>query len=269
MSASAPPSLPAEEHVTYRNLPQGRVRSRRLGQQRPGIPPVVVVMGMAVADYLMPGLACLAEWTEAHLVELPGFAGSGEPSRKLTVGGYAETVAAWLDAADLGQVVLAGHSSGTQTAARAARLRSATVAALVLASPTIDPKARSWTRLLMYWRLDGRYPTPGLNASHKPEWRRAGARRLIHAVHAHLHDHLADTIPQLTMPVLVLRGRDDRLLSSQWARELVKLAPHGGFAEMPGPHTFPWVAPGAWSPPIRALVNETTNSDEANVRRRH
>jgi pimeloyl-ACP methyl ester carboxylesterase len=256
MSESTPPPLPAEEHVSYRELPQGRVRSRRLGQRRPGVPPVVVIMGMAVASYLMPAVACLAEWTEAHLIELPGFGGSGEPSRELTLRDYAETVAAWLDAADIGQVVLVGHSSGTQTAARAAGLRPDTVAALVLASPTIDPMARSWTRLLVYWWLDANYPTPGLIASHKPEWRRAGAWRLAHAVHAHLRDRLEDTIPQLTMPVLVLRGRDDRLLSARWAHEIASLARHGQFAEMPGPHTFPWIVPQDWSPPIRALAKQ-------------
>jgi pimeloyl-ACP methyl ester carboxylesterase len=213
-------------------------------------------MGMAVASYLMPALACLAEWTEAHLIELPGFAGSGEPTGRLTVPGYAETVAAWLDAAGLGQIVLAGHSSGTQVAAQAATLRPGTVAALVLASPTIDPKARSWIRLLAYWQLDGRYPTPGLTASHKPEWRRAGGRRLINAVQAHLHDHLEDTVPRLSMPVLVLRGRDDQLLSPQWARHLASLAPHGRLEILPGPHTFPWVTPAGWSPLIRALAGQ-------------
>lgn len=135
------------------------------------------------------------------------------------------------------------------------------MAALVLASPTIDPKARSWIRLLIYWRLDGRYPTPGLTASHKPEWRRAGARRLVRTVRAHLRDHLEATIPRLTMPVLVLRGHDDRLLSPRWARELAGLARTGQFAELPGPHTFPWVAPSAWSPPIRALTSQIRSPD--------
>lgn len=250
------PTMPEEEHVTYRELPQGRVRSRRLGQRRADVPPVLVVMGMAVADYLMPGLAAFAEWTEAHLIELPGFGGSGKPPREPDVRGYGEVVADWLDAAGIGPVILVGHSSSTQVTAHTAALRPQTVAALVLASPTIDPKARSWPRLLVQWRLDARYPTPGLQESHKPEWRRAGLRRLIHLVRVHLRDRLEDTVPRLPMPVLVLRGDHDRLLSKRWTHELVEQARDGRLATMPGPHTFPWVAPRAWNQPVRQLATQ-------------
>lgn len=135
--------------------------------------------------------------------------------------------------------------SGTGRRETPSSARAGSDAALVLANPAIDPKARSWIRLLAYWRLDGRYPTPGLTASHKPEWRRAGWRRLINAVQAHFHDHLDDTVPRLSMPVPVLRGRDDRLLSPQWARHLASLAPHGRLEILPGPHTFPWSLPRA------------------------
>lgn len=250
------PTMPAEEHVTYRELPQGRVRSRRLGARRAGVPPVVVVMGMAVADYLMPGLAALAEWTEAHLIELPGFGGSGEPPREPDVRGYGEVVAGWLDSAGLGPVILIGHSSSTQVTAHTAALRPKTVTGLVLASPTIDPKARSLPRLLVPWWLDARYPTPGLQDSHRPEWRRAGPRRLAHPVRVHLRDRLEDVVPELPMPVLVLRGDHDRLLSRRWADELVGRARDGRSATMPGPHTFPWVAPQAWNQPVRELATE-------------
>lgn len=74
---------------------------------------------MAVSDYLMPAVAELGRWTRAHLVELPGFAGSGEPTRQLDVPGYAGAVVEWLDVAGPGRC--AGRdSSGTQVAARAA-----------------------------------------------------------------------------------------------------------------------------------------------------
>jgi pimeloyl-ACP methyl ester carboxylesterase len=171
-----------------------------------------------------------------------------------------------LDTAGLGQVVLAGHSSRTQVAAQAATLRPGTVAALVLASPTIDPKARSWIRLLAYWRAGRPLPDPGPDrlpqAGVAP--RRLARRRLAPA-----HQRRAGSSPRppgrhrspLSMPVLVLRGRDDRLLSPQWARHLASLAPHGRLEILPGPHTFPWVTfpwvtPAGWSPLIRALAGQ-------------
>ncbi len=179
------PRLPAEMLMRYHDVPEGRMRSRVIGQRRPGMPSIVVVQGMAVSDYLLPGLAAVGTWTEAHLVDVPGYAGSGDPTRDLDVRGYGEAVAHWLGEAGLDKVVLAGHSSGTQVAAYAATIAADSVAALALASPTIDPIARSLPRLLLRWRLDARSPSPGLERNHTPEWKRAGPRGLAHLVRVH------------------------------------------------------------------------------------
>lgn len=236
----------------HRTLPLGRMRSRTIGDRRGGVPEAVVVMGMAVADYLMPAVAELGSWTRAHLVELPGFAGSGEPPRELSVSDHGDAVAHWLDAAALGPVVLIGHSSGTQVAARAATRRPDATAALVLASPTVDPAARSWLRLFVRWRLDGRHEPPGLSESHVPEWRRAGPRRLVHLVREHLRDDLEASVAAVRAPILILRGREDRLLTRPWAYHLAQRAGNGAVVELPGAHTFPWLDPGAWSEPVCA-----------------
>jgi hypothetical protein len=57
--ASAPPqtraSTPAEVETAFRELPLGRMRSRAVGARRDGVLEVVLVMGMAVSDYLLPG----------------------------------------------------------------------------------------------------------------------------------------------------------------------------------------------------------------------
>jgi pimeloyl-ACP methyl ester carboxylesterase len=239
----------------HRDTSAGRIRSRSVGEPRPGVPEVVLVQGMAVADYLMPAVAELGLWTRAHLVELPGFAGSGEPTRRLDVPGYAAAVVEWLDAVELGAVVLAGHSSGTQVAARAAVSAGARrVAAVVLASPTVAPVARPLPRMLLRWQLDGRHEPPGLTGSHLREWRRAGVRGLLHLVRVHLRDRIEESVPAMTVPLLVLRGADDRLTTTQWARGLAAAAPSGRYQELPGAHTFLWADPGSWSEPVRQLA---------------
>lgn len=234
------------------------MRSRALGTPRDGVPEVVLVQGMAVADYLVPGLAALGRWTRAHLVELPGFAGSGEPPRELDVAEYGAAVAAWLDGAGLERVLLMGHSSGTQVAARAAARRPPAVRGVVLASPTVDPRFRGWARLSLAWQLDGRHEPPGLTDSHLPEWKRAGLSRLVHVVRVHLADRLEDVVPRLSVPVLVLHGDEDRVCREQWARELAARARDGRFASMPGAHSFPWADPDAWSDPIRRLAEKAS-----------
>jgi pimeloyl-ACP methyl ester carboxylesterase len=164
----------------------GVMRSRTVGTPRAGIPQVVVVPGLAVADYLQPALCELGAWTRAHLVELPGFSGSGEPPHPLDVGQFTDAVVQWLDASGLSGVVLAGHSSGTQVAARVAVRRPRDVRALVLASPTIDPRFRSLRRVLLAWRRNHALEPPSLDAQHTSERQRAGLRRVRHALSAHL-----------------------------------------------------------------------------------
>src|SRR5215203_6061556 len=94
-----PPRLPDEMLLRYTDVPEGRVRTRVLGRRQPEALPVVVVQGMAVSDYLLPACAALGSWTEAHLFDVPGYAGSGRPTGRLDVRGYGESVVRWFEAA--------------------------------------------------------------------------------------------------------------------------------------------------------------------------
>ncbi|MDR7300107.1 alpha/beta fold hydrolase [Haloactinomyces albus] len=242
---------PDEYLVRHVPTPQGRIRSRTLGHRREHAPPVVSLMGMGVSDYLIPAVHAHTGWTQAHLVDLPGLAGSGPATHPLDVAGYARSIGSWLDAADLPPVVLIGNSSSTQVAAHVAAMRPHQVCVLVLASPTVDPKARSWPRILFFWNKDSQYPLPGLQQQHTPEWARAGVRQFVHLISAHLGDRLEEVIGEVRCPVLVLRGEHDKLSTESWARRLAGLAADGRFAAMPGPHSFVWTAPAAWCEPIR------------------
>ena len=167
-------------------------------------------------------------------------------------------MADWLRENDLPPVILAGHSSGTQIAAHAAAACPDRVAATVLASPTVDPKARSVPKALYYWRRDAQYPMPGLEENHRPEWHRAGFRQLVHLMRAHLRDRLEETVPRIRGPLLVLLGEQDKLCTERWARELVDRAEDGRLVTVPGPHTFLWKDPRSWSEPLRQLAARET-----------
>lgn len=255
---SPPPQLPREMLLRYIDVPEGRIRTRVLGRRRAGVPPIVVVQGMAVSDYLLPACAALARWTEVHLLDLPGYAGSGQATKYLNVHGYGQTVAHWLEAVDLDRCMMVGHSSGTQVAAWAGLLCPTRVAAVALASPTIDPMARSLPKLLFYWRLDARAPSPGLELNHIPEWKRAGARGIAHLVKVHLHDRIEQQVRRLPMPVLALRADHDRLTTDAWMQELAAIGRHVQWRKVPGAHTFVWTDPEAWSEPLTRLAERTT-----------
>jgi pimeloyl-ACP methyl ester carboxylesterase len=236
----------------------GTMRSRTLGVRRPGVPEIVMIQGMTVSDYLLPGLGALAEWTRTHLIDLPGCSGSGEPPHEMSVPEFADAVAGWLDAQRIGPLLLAGQSSGTQVAAETAVSRPDRVAGVVLAGPTMDPAARRMLPVLRRWWIDrGREPV-SLDRVHAPERKRVGWRRLGHVLRAHLDHAIEEPVTALRMPVLVLGGHDDPISPPAWARRVAMLAAEGSFVELPGPHTFCWRYPDAWSPPIHDFARRVT-----------
>lgn len=85
---------------------------------------------------------------------------------------------------------------------------------------TVAPVARPLPRMLS-WRRDGRHEPPGLTGSHLREWRRVGLRGLTHLVRVHLRDRIEEGVPDLSVPLLVLRGCEDRLTTfplGEWNR---------------------------------------------------
>ena len=247
--------MPPDVQVTHRPTTWGVMRSRTVGEPRAGVPEVVALPGLAVANYLLPAVRALGSWTRAHLVELPGFSGSGEPPHPMDVPQFADALIQWLDASGLGDVVLAGHSSGTQEVARVAAEGTPGVRAVVLASPTMDPRFRSTRRMLLAWRRNHPFEPPALDDEHTPERQRAGLRRVRHALKVHLADRPEDVVPRITVPLLVLHGDQDRICTREWALELSRRAPDGRFAAVPGAHSFVYATPDAWSAPIQQLAH--------------
>jgi pimeloyl-ACP methyl ester carboxylesterase len=250
----AAPDLPREMLLRYTDVAEGRIRTRVLGQRQDDVPPVLVVQGMTVSDYLLPACAELGGWTQTHLLDLPGYAGSGNPTRRLDVRGYGEAVAHWLEASGIERALVVGHSSGTQVAAWAGVLDPSRVAAVGLASPTVDPIARSLAKLLYYWRLDSRSPSPGLEENHIPEWKRAGPRGIAHLLRVHLRDPLEEQVARLKMPALAIRAEQDRLSTDEWLTELATMGHDTRLVKVPGAHAFVWTHPGVWSDPLRRLA---------------
>jgi pimeloyl-ACP methyl ester carboxylesterase len=117
--------------------------------------PIVMLHGLAVSHrYLLPTARVLAAHHPVLVPDLPGFGRSGKPPVAYGVSEHAEHLSAWLDTLGLRRVALVGHSFGAEVAARLAVTRPDAVAALVLASPTCDPDARSRSALIGRWLRD-------------------------------------------------------------------------------------------------------------------
>jgi len=194
---------------------------------------VVIVPGLAVSRYLAPTVRRIeATGARCDMVRLPM---SGPP---VGVPEYAALVA---DVVRDREVILVGHSSGSQVAALAAR--KVPVQRLVLGSPTIDPRYRSVPKVVARWLIDGRREPSSLGREQFPEWRRAGVRRIATLLRSMLRHPLEDLLAGVTCPLVTVRGGRDPLCTSEWVAGL------GGVAvTLPGlPHAFPYLDPEAFA----------------------
>jgi pimeloyl-ACP methyl ester carboxylesterase len=221
--------------------PWGRVHALTCGE--PSLGDLVVVPGLGVSAYLRASVEHAAvSGYRTWLPDPPGFGHSGDPTRALGIPDIATVVEHWLRERELGPVTLVGHSCGTQIAAHVAARAPDLVERLLLGSPTIDPRYRSWPKALARWRRDGQLEPRSLTRSQVPEWRRAGPFRLLHLFRSMLADNLDRTLARVTCPVTVVRGARDPLCTSAWARRL-----GDEYLEVDGlPHAFPYQAPEVW-----------------------
>jgi pimeloyl-ACP methyl ester carboxylesterase len=204
--------------------------------------------GLGVSVYLRASVSSLAAaGFRAWLPDPPGFGDSEDPPRRLGITDIAEFMVRWMRYRQLGKVVLIGHSCGTQVAAHVAAMAPELVQRLVLGSPTVDPRYRSWAKAVPRWLRDGRLEPGSLSRTQRPEWRRAGPLRLLHLTRSMLADDLEETLNRVRCPVTVIRAERDPICTPGWARRLARDADRD-HVELPGlAHAFPYEAPTAFA----------------------
>ncbi len=127
-------------------------------------------------------------------------------------------------------VALLAHSASCQIAAHAARLAPDRVCAVVLVGPTTDPRAPSWPRLMGRWLRTATWERPGQVPSLVRMYSRTGLSTMARAMDVARRDDVRETLRQVRCPVLVIRGRHDRICPEDWAATLAATAPAGSRA---------------------------------------
>ena len=224
--------------------------------------PMVMVPGLAVSTYLRPTQRALAvDGWRVWRLDLPGYGRSPRPPRswrswrRVDLVDLADLTADWLDAVGVPSVDLLGHSMGTQVGAHVAARHADRVRGLVLAGPVVDPAyPRAW-RLALRWLRDAGHEPPSLLARQAPEWLRTGPRRVAATMAATLRDPFPETLDAVRSPVLVVRGRHDRLSTPSWARSLAD-GPGRTYVEVAGAHCGPYALPREYARVIGARLRD-------------
>jgi len=185
--------------------------------------------------------ACtLARWQTGYRVmrviapDLPGWGGSERPDVALDIGSAADVLAEIIIAEKLGAPTLVANSLGCQFVVELARRRPELVEALVLISPTVDPRYRSPARQALTLAVDWTREPSGLWPIIARDYWAMGPRRLAATALLALGDRPEDKLPRITAPVLVLRGERDAITTRDWAESCAWLAPDGRFVAVRG-----------------------------------
>jgi pimeloyl-ACP methyl ester carboxylesterase len=186
------------------------------------------------------------------VVALPGF---GVRRRPGTMTDPVALAARLLDILDEAPVVLLGHSASCQIVVEAALQEPARVVGLILVGPATDPRAARWSRLAVRWLRTAVWERPQQVPVLARDYRQTGLLgmgRVMDAARRHRIDHALTTV---SCPVLVVRGRHDRIAPADWAVALSELAPQGRTATLSaGAHMVPITHPTALAAQLEAFL---------------
>ncbi|WP_236647823.1 alpha/beta fold hydrolase [Micromonospora sicca] len=233
-----------------------RTHTRRSADPGAGVPPVVLVHGLAVSHrYLTPLALTLSATHPVYVPDLPGFGLTERPGTAYDVSRHAAHLAAWLAAYRLGPVCLLGHSFGAEVAARLAADRPDLVHALVLAGPTSDPAARSRLGQFGRWLVDTLREAPLQAPILLRDVRDARPWRVYASLTHSVRNAIEADLVQVTAPTLVVFGDRDPVVPPAWRRQVARLVPAARTVTVPAAaHNVATTAPAQVADAIRALL---------------
>jgi pimeloyl-ACP methyl ester carboxylesterase len=217
-------------------------------------PNFVLVHGLGVSSTYFEWLAAeLAHLGTVWLIDLPGYGASPQPAREVTLDDHARVLGVGLDAANIENPVLIGHSWGCQVITKLADSRPDFSDRLVMLSPTINPARRSVWKQFFDLSRDFWLEPPRADAFGLYSYLFTGRVRYYLAQIPHMmNDMVEERLVRLRVPTLVVSGVRDPIVPRDWADQVARLLENGRLEIVPGAHVIMYTAPRE----IASLIQE-------------
>jgi 2-hydroxy-6-oxonona-2,4-dienedioate hydrolase len=215
----------------------GRIHSRQLRCSSGGEKhvPVVLVHGFGVSSlYLLPTASWLAADFDVYVPDLPGFGASERPRRALNLAQLADALHEWMQAVQVPRAALIGNSYGAQIVIETAIRHFQSVDRLALNGPAVDPQQRNFFKSLRSLLRDAPREARGLTRIVAYDYLRSGPLRLWRTYRNMINAQPELSLPQVTVPALVVCGADDPIAPRRWAEQVARLLPDGRLEIIPG-----------------------------------
>ncbi|WP_328989523.1 alpha/beta hydrolase [Kribbella sp. NBC_01245] len=189
---------------------------------------VVLVPGLGLGpESYEPVRACLDQ--PAEVVRLPGYGRTSRRHEDLSPPALGEALIREVQALGITSAVLVGHSASCQIVVEAALARPELVAGLVLIGPIGDPTASAFWRLAERWIRSAVHEPLQLIPTLRRQYAGTGPIAMTRGLRAAQRHDLSRTLEDLKIPVVVLRGKHDRIAPASWTDQVARLS--GGTAQ--------------------------------------
>ncbi|WP_284978795.1 alpha/beta hydrolase [Arthrobacter sp. fls2-241-R2A-200] len=223
-------------------------------------PAYILIHGIGVSHrYLARLHAVLGAGSPTYSLDLPGFAGTPKPGRRLQVEDYGAFIAEALVSCGIESYILVGHSMGVQFAIEAALHAPERADRVVLMGPVVDAKHKNLWRQSVALGLDGLLrESPSSNWLVISDYLRCGPRWYLTELPVMMQYPTHARLAGITVPVLILRGSRDHVAGPEWCLRLSRTVPQGRLVEIPGVgHVAQHMRPKAVADAIRSFVSAT------------
>ncbi|MFE2555063.1 alpha/beta fold hydrolase [Streptomyces sp. NPDC059352] len=291
--ASAAPHAPAPAHAAmpapaHTPAPAPAPTSTPAAAPAPGVLLLHGLMGHAA--HWGPAVRHLAGRHRVVALDQRGHGHSEKPpAGPFTREAYVADAAAAVEQLGLGPVTLVGHSMGALTAWQLAADRPDLVRALVICDMRASALGAASQRAWQDWFRGWPAPFPSLDAvrrwfgeddpwverpnpargaffaevmaEHPDGWRPVfDPAQMLTSRETWVHDAHWESLAQVRCPTLVVRGLDGELGRAE-AQEMVRVLPHGAYAEIPDAgHLLHYEYPEAWSEAVEPFLNGALTS---------
>lgn len=199
----------------------------------------VLVPGIGVSSrYFMPLARQLARSGTVHVLDLPGFGKTKEPSQPLSMADFAALVWQGLDRLQASRPLLIGHSMGAQVVVEMARQRPSAPVLLGLFAPTVNQRERSALQQGFRLLQDTFREPPSANAKVLGDYLRCGVRWYAQTLRRMLEHRIEERVGAITAPILILGGQRDPIAPAQWLQRLAGRCRTVRVRTVPGAHVF-------------------------------
>jgi pimeloyl-ACP methyl ester carboxylesterase len=202
----------------YRSAPDGAPE---------GATPIVHVHGFGISGhYLVPTAERLAPFHPTYVPDLPGYGHSHRPHRTLTIPELAAALASFLDAMGIERAILLGNSMGCLITIEFAHEFPERIERAILVSPAGGPHNQPIYRGLSQLARDSVRETLRLLPVAAPDYLRFGPVNSLRLFHAMTQYPTVERTLALELPMLVVAGARDPLVSRERLQELVEARPN-------------------------------------------